>query len=335
LWKSSNSVVLLCRFCYIVCNSTILIILTYGSSTHFGAAMIEYLVDVNRAGWVVSRSLDAIRQRKGIFRLQELIPEEILPEGIIEGSADHARYLFYGSILDGLRGSMKVWKAARRLAELGLEDILEMPKEELEQRLKVHLDLGIGNPADTMRRSAKMLREKYQNDPRQILDGITDFEEARKKVSEFNGLGRQKSSLLIENLCRFGYVNIRNLLPKIDRHANRISLGNGVVAILSDGIELSMHNLQKWLVRKHDVHISGIVQRLEGAYAQLGLCTRDAVDFDDAKYVIGSNVCVQNSYARCEELCPLDCSMLVMMKRHASYAIVPSERRSMQFELLK
>lgn len=292
----------------------------------------EHMIDLGKLEEVAEKLISSLRNRQGIFQKDNLIPELINPKGIEPESQEHSLYVFYACALDKFRDSKKVWYAARKMAEAGLKDIAKRP-EETRRMLRKYLDEGIEDPASMLLANAEKLDAEYDGDPRNILNRVRDFDTAQEIVSRFSGIGRQKASLFIKNFVRFHYTSVQHIVPKIDRHMARMALGTGIVKIYQDGIRLSMENMNE-KVRPRIVHLGTTKNMVYTAAGMLGLPIAKAIDFDDAKYVIGSNVCVQSKYSECRELCPLDCSMLVKTREHATYAIIPSERRNMNYRLL-
>ncbi|MFH1510742.1 MAG: hypothetical protein ABIF10_03545 [Candidatus Woesearchaeota archaeon] len=293
---------------------------------------IEYRSDPRKLEEVAEKLISSLRNREGIFQKNDLIPELINPQGIEPGSLEHSLYIFYGAALDSLRGSQKVWNAARKMAEAGLKDIAKKP-EDARFMLSTYLDEGIHDPVSILLKNAEKLDAEYDGDPRNILNRVRDFDTAQEIVSKFPGIGKQKASLLIKNLVRFFYASVQHIVPKIDRHMTRMALGTGIVKLYQDGIQMSMENMNE-KVKPRIVHLGTTKNMVYRATGMLGLPITKAIDFDDAKYVIGSRVCVQSRYTKCKELCPLDCTMLVRTTEHVTYAIIPSERRNMQYKLL-
>jgi hypothetical protein len=171
------------------------------------------------------------------------------------------------------------------------------------------------HPGETMWSGLKMLNADYMGDPLNIFTGINNFESARKRLIKFKGLGTGTATLLIKNYIRFGYISLENphdMPIKIDRHAIKISVGNGVVKIPEGSKVIHRHRFEKIL---------------RGAYREA--CRENELDpiaLDDMKWIVGAYYCRKRSTKACKTHCPLDCEQLVQYTR-GTYVHYPSERR--------
>lgn len=299
---------------------------------------ITYEVDKQAGADLANRLVSASENKTGIFQREGLVPELTYPKNVQQGTLEHGLYLIYGCQYDSLRQSVQVWNKVRTLAEKGFfATLADRSVEDVEASL---IAFGIypdyQSPAENMVACATKLREEYGGDPRKIFHKAPDFETARMRLMEFKGFGRQKSVEAVKNFYRFGYTEWAqpDFPPKIDRHAIRISIGNGVIMAYSDGHALSLENLRSGKVKQQSTHRDRFTRLLEPLYREV--CKEQGASpiiVDDAKYTVGSQVCTQNSFRACEHLCPLDCEMLVRTKEHTSYIILPSERRRRQMSL--
>lgn len=251
-------------------------------------------------------------------------PEVRFSDGMEIGTKEHAQYLMIGIGFDQRRQSRQVYRAAHDIASsYSLEEIAQMPRQEVRDIVRQSLDDGISDPARMLHSCAHMVTEHYEGDPRKIFEGAATFEEARDRLlngndgqsSKIYGMGPFKASLMIKNFARFGYLKLEDEhdgTPKVDVHFTRMMLGNGGIRMTGRG-EVRVHKLHKPLDR-----ISHM------------LCRENSIDWisaDDNKWQIGSTYCIRKSPQACYDHCPLDCSMLVRMNKSGSYIVYPSETR--------
>jgi hypothetical protein len=278
---------------------------------------MEITFDKDRLGDIALKLCEAKERRQGIFRLNDDVPEMILPRGISPGTLEHALYLFYSISLDSMRPSERVYHAGRHLVEnYDVTQLAQMPKREIEELIGRILDNGIGEPSEILSNAAYALDEYYLGDPRNIFKVASTYDEAKRLLERFVGIGTGKAALLIKNFQRSGYCDYdaKECLPKVDRHYIRMMIGNGAARIRTR--------------QQESRRISRFVKNLERTTAEaLKTYDFDPIGLDDAKWIVGSRVCTQKNYNACQELCPLDCMRLVRMDKSASYVIYPSESR--------
>jgi hypothetical protein len=163
-------------------------------------------------------------------------------------------------------------------------------KEDMHYTLKAvpHRTFG-----ETFIKNAGHLLEKYDSDPRNLIQNLS-VEESRNKHMEFEGIGTGIANL---NIIHFADRKIasptdpENMLFKVDVHKGRIPLN--VEAITPKN-------------GNREIHVSTIVDELEKAY--WNTCKKYQLDpkiTDAAIWIIGSAVCTKRNYRVCLANCPL------------------------------
>lgn len=279
-------------------------------------------IDKERLEAAAEKLTAALAERKGIFSYCP--PEERLFRGLLPKL--QAQALFISVALDSMRPSERVYAAGLRILETPLEEIAGMPRAELEGIVGRHFDNGIQDPARIVSDCAMVLTKYYGGDPANMFSMVNSFDAARRlllrqyeingRQKKIHGMGKQKAALMIKNFQRFGLMHLKDRYdcpPKIDRHYVRQMIGSGAASPAEHG----------------NYHMSNFVPSLEKASRELCRSRQmDPIALDDAKWIVGSQLCTQKNYAVCEEYCPLQCAMLVKLNRSGSYVAYPSEVRS-------
>jgi hypothetical protein len=278
--------------------------------------MVKVIVDEQKGFDMFEKLNSAYYNREGIFQFSHIVPEMKVVNSFEIGSHSHCSALFIGTLLDSLRSSERVYRAARTIVmNYNNNDLIDLGVRGIEKIMdRVH-DNGIGKPADILHRASIKLDEICGGDPRIFFDGINNYDEAKSKLLMFYGIGHGKANLMIKNFVRFDYFvpeNIWDVPIKIDRHAMRISIGNGVVAFDEEG----------------DIHVSNFVPVLDKLYRKiLQEGHFDPVLIDDLKYIVGSQLCVKKDINMCKKYCPLNCEQMVDTDKSNSYVVIPSDVR--------
>jgi hypothetical protein len=127
----------------------------------------------------------------------------------------------------------------------------------------------------------------FQNgDFKDCLERLMERKNGKKR---FLGFGEGISALYLIFLKRYGLKETKDLVPKVDRHFMRLSVGTGVAEI-KDGVRQGK--------------LDDILTKL---YSQI--CNEhgfDALFLDPTTWVIGHEVCSQEDAVACKMLCPLD-----------------------------
>lgn len=278
--------------------------------------MVEVSVDKQKGFEVFEKLITSHYDRLGIFCFNHIVPEIKYSNGFDVGSKEHSLFLFYSVALDALRESNSVYAAGRYIAmNYDNSGVINLGIGGIEAVMKRVLDNGIGNPANILLETALNLSETCKGDPRVFFKDLKSYDEAKSALLKFHGIGNGKANLMIKNFVRFGYFKPRNIFDvpiKVDRHAIRISIGNGVVGFDEGG----------------NIHVSNVVLKLDDLYREiLNEGHFDPILVDDLKWIVGSQLCTKKSFRICKEYCPLNCSMMVRTNKSNSYVVIPSDVR--------
>jgi hypothetical protein len=285
--------------------------------------MTELNFHKDKAIEMADKLVSAITERQKVFAYDFEIIDATHAEGIEPGSGDDLALRILSGSLDAGNSSPTVYHSAYRLAkEVGIEQLLAMSQHELHQTSNQYLrHLGL-NPELVLESWAGFMNKYGQGDPLKIFKDIHEEAEVRKMLQEIWRVGPGKSALILKNLVRTGDVVLTDRYDfpaKIDRHAIRQSIGNGVVGIVPHRV-LGLKEIVT-------LHHSGFEQPLESLFHQVFREERiDPIAFCDAKYIVGQ-LCQLKNFTVCEDYCPLDCSTLVLSDKRASYFHYPTETR--------
>lgn len=270
--------------------------------------------------------------------LTSLFPDSIVPEGIKQGSREHALYLFSTCALDSGMLAEVVYAGMRSLVQT--EDITQLYRLDITSLVKTLVPhfKSIGNPeeaitqpAETLHFNLKKLQEEYEGDPRLILgeDILSTMRNIKfgktgstKPSQKFKRYGDGTAALFIKNMTRFGCWNFSeySIPVKIDRHMQRISLGTGVVEIID-------------ITRGR---VDSLVRVLTSLYHEV--CENEkisAIELCDAKWAVGHFKCSKNSDIYCLTTCPVQCDTRPVLEANKgdkansrpSYFVANSEMR--------
>lgn len=116
-----------------------------------------------------------------------------------------------------------------------------------------------------------------------------DFKSNVNSLKKFLGYGTGLSTLYLIFLDRYGIKKTKYLVPKIDRHMLKISVGCGIASI------------------KEGTRADSLTEKLSRLYEEV--CNEngfDALLLDPTMWAIGHELCSKNDLAFCRTLCPLD-----------------------------
>jgi hypothetical protein len=280
--------------------------------TNMNKNLVPITVDKVKCLEVASKLVNEFSQH----HFSRLVPELKYSKGITD-PLEHRLFLFFTIAQDSMKPSNEVYRFGNSIAVThGFSSLKRMTQAELKRIGVIFYGTGIKDPEKIMVEALKILKTKYDSDPKNIFSGIKDYESARKRLLEFHGVGPGIANLIIKNYVRFGYFQLDDpydLPIKIDRHALRISIGNGVLQIPEGN---------------HVLHRGRLERMLEGSYR--AVCRENKIDpiaLDDMKWIVGAYYCRDKNTQTCEGKCPLSCGQLVEIEKD-TYIHYPSERRS-------
>ena len=291
--------------------------------------MVKVIVDEQKGIEVIHTMIESAHNH---LKYAIPVPEIRWGGEFEEHSLKHSCFMFYSVALDALRNSDKVYFAGRNLAlRYTPKDIIKLAnsrgklncltgvrRSQLEDVMDRFHDNGIGDPADILYKASLMLESEYKGDPRLIFKDMKDYDEIKDRLLKFYGIGHGKACLMVKNFARFGYLDLDNPFDmpiKIDRHAIKISVGNGVVNF-------------KDCEPKEKVHINLFVNSLFDLIREINRDERvSPVLLDDVKWAIGNRLCIKKNFKVCDKHCSLNCNMLVKSNRSGTYLTIPSDVR--------
>lgn len=268
--------------------------------------------------------LDAMRDRTHVFsNVEPIACHERLPSNIKPGSAEHASYDFFSTIIDKRIVSEVFYRKFRRLVEKDLKIInagylYELDRKQLTFSTKkdgsqILVAPGIGNVlqkelevgywkqiSGELHSSGRKLHVVYEDDPRKILNGVTDIEvafrkldvgkgsvPAKKAINEmgpfrFKGFGKNKTApLLLMRFTKNGFANklsVYDIPSPFDTHQINLGIGRKIIEAPQ---ELSLH--YSVFARHAQTLYSVTFQKFN----------INPIDAHRAQWELGSNVCAK------------------------------------------
>ncbi len=177
-----------------------------------------------------------------------------------------------------------------QVSEKEIGDIEKILKEDIHHNLRKPRELS---PAERYKANAVLIRDKYNGDPGNAINGLT-VEQAMVNLREFENFGPGLAALLIVYYLDRELVRVKNpeeALLKVDVHKARIPINIGAVRS-GNG---TTH-----------IHPTTLVEPLTKAYQKI--CKKgkhSPIMMNDSLWVIGSEVCAKRSYENCMRYCPL------------------------------
>ena len=311
--------------------------------------MTEIVPSYERAAGLAQSMIATKRAGRFPFDNPKLFPDEKVPEGIERGSLDHRVYLFHAISLDAGRQATLVYSAMQYLAEeVDLKQVHKISKSRLLEFLEPMGGVdSIDKPASILMHNSRILNEKYGGDPANIR--ANTIWGTIENIDAFAAYGVPKSALLMKNYVRFGIWDfpITEIPIKIDRHLLRICAGYGVIDIEKYALSLprkmnkSMQATKEQLIRKRTftqedfdsgnikiLRTGKLVVPLTKTFMQV---TKDlgisAIELDDAKWGIGSNLCDKNNGYACVNYCGVGCNVRYSSDNNCCWLFLGADKR--------
>lgn len=245
-------------------------------------------------------------------KLKENAPELIAPEYINtkefeSGSLAESLVLTTGMMIDGGKQSKDVYEASRDM-------IMHHSPAELFQMSEFKLTELIGRylynnkkTKDAVLFNYNLLKKEFKGDPRQILNGKYTYHDALKIVMQFDNIGVEIGTLMINNFHRFGYTKITDAIPlKCDLHLLRMSYGHGLFEPKIKGNKNGYH--RGAIARQHKIGMQQVINDRN---------VEDYHNCNDVKLKCGE-LCKEKSFNACKN-CILDCKILIPSLRDLTY----------------
>ena len=318
--------------------------------------MSDKKVNYEKAVEVAKAVISAREQRIPPFNRDNLFPDAIIPEGIEEGSKEHALFLFHSVSIDSMRQAEQVYKAMRKVIgkKGSLRNLADTKKKELEELLSPYFgDIvrdskkSITDPVRTLMYNAKKLEKECKGNP--IMLSQENVRDTLTRIDEFRQYGIPKAALLIKNYVRYGIwpFSPTEIPIKTDRHVTRISLGCGVVNIeecseplrnskakaFQKAVEYQIKkryftqddiNTGKIRVIRSDKLISPLTEVYLKVTQKQGI---SAIDLDDSFWAIGAYSCKKNNATYCKLFCPVPCETRPPSDNSAVWFFIDIDKR--------
>lgn len=186
-----------------------------------------------------------------------------MPETLPLGGAEHAMFLWTSCYY--MRGGIKSVEAFKRLSSMYREapELFDphfvvdnqIPAERIAELLGRN-GLGFqGAVSSAWKTNASRLVDMYDGDPRKIFDGVTNFEEAFKRIGNdgkgggFIGFQEKMTSMIIYYLRDQELIEPFNFPIPVDIHVMRVSIANELISFpgVSYGTDLFRHRIQNFV----------------------------------------------------------------------------------------
>jgi endonuclease III len=209
----------------------------------------RFELDKNKAAQIAARLYEQFYSGKGFFAGYRM-PEYILPRNLVEGSKEHAQYLTFVISIDYMTDAVKLWRNARETYELyperfNPEEILALSDRTLMSFVR---HLGARYPksgAQAWKAIAKLLTDKYDEDPRNITREDSTISEIKTRLQEFPYLkGGKLSNFYLRAMGENNLLKISDFseldIP-VDIQVARFTIYTGVLKFLSENYEGCVH----------------------------------------------------------------------------------------------
>ncbi len=258
-----------------------------------------------QAGKVFGCLLQAYYQKEQLFSeglggslsAKNKFPAGVLPGNIKSGSSEHALYLFFMNQLDSRVNSAILYSTGRMLFEENpiLADpaavTTTMGKLEFEQLISTYFGALIAERKSIfLLGNINRIVNDFWGDVLNLFDGVTDINEARRRVMSFPNYGEGLANLFLTYCLKYSLAEFDNpgeLLPKIDFHDINICFSTKIISF------------------EGKLHKDVITPRLQDFLSRHCTETRTKLfDLDEALWAIGSKLCSARNNSLCYDLCP-------------------------------
>jgi hypothetical protein len=210
----------------------------------FDPAKAHFTIDKQRAEETLSTLLDAYTSVSAPYDLDRVrVPQDPrhMPPSLERGSVDHA--MFFWNVCYYMRGGIKSVDAVKRLANVyeqrpdlfSCEQAVDVDPDEFAKVLTVN-GLGFQNTVTKIwRENAKRMTERWDGDPRNIFDGVSDYETCQERIQNnqkgggFMGFKEKMTSMIAYYLMDEELIDPFVFPIPIDLHIMRISIANGFI----------------------------------------------------------------------------------------------------------
>jgi hypothetical protein len=195
----------------------------------------KYHFDRERAAKVFSRLEEAVRKREKLFSWPDIFPEERFATYFPTGSLEFRLLLFFIVNFDHNQQSSTYYRKVGESLEQGFIstplEILDFDQARIEELYKLW-SLPFSRSKDELRDNIRLLKEKYDGDPLNVIKGAKDVNEAKENLRVFRGYGENLSALLMTFYIKHRVIYFEDhhdLEIKIDLNKLRVMYDTGVL----------------------------------------------------------------------------------------------------------
>ena len=217
------------------------------------------VLDMARAKKVLRPLYQAYQEQKQLFahvtRLGNAPQQRYFPSGVVKGSVEHRRWLFFAAMTDRRAVSDEVYASHERLwrraPKLYSKDVLGMPQHEIAKLLSGE---RVGSPHQSAKywpRSARTLFDSFGGDPVTIYQkhgSVNGILASRRKENPLPGFGPKILSLLSLFLEELGLMVMPPDAFPVDVHVQRIALSTGIAIASAPITNESLENVLRPLL---------------------------------------------------------------------------------------
>lgn len=212
-----------------------------------------------RAREVLHPLYQAYQEQKQLFahvtRVDNAPQQRFFPSGVVKGSVEHRRWLFFAAMTDRRAVSDEVYASHERLwrrtPKLYSKDVLDMSQHEIAKLLSGE---RVGSPRQSATywpRSARTLFESFDGDPVMIYQkfgSVNSILASRKKENPLPGFGPKILSLLSLFFEELGLMVMPPDAFPVDVHVQRIALSTGIATASAPITNESLENVLRPLL---------------------------------------------------------------------------------------
>jgi endonuclease III len=188
----------------------------------------KFSFDKERAAKVFSRLEEALRKREKLFSWPDIFPEERFKKYFPADSLEFRLLLFFVVNFDHNQQSSTYYRKVAQSLDAGFisspQQILDFNESKIEELYQLW-SLPFSRSKSELRDNIRLLKEKYQGDPLNVIKGARDINEAKEKLRVFRGYGKELSGLLMTFYIKHRvtyFENHHELEIKIDLNKLRV-----------------------------------------------------------------------------------------------------------------
>lgn len=195
----------------------------------------KFFLDKEGAAEVFKRLVEAYENKEKIFSWPNIFPQERFTRYFPSDSLEFRLLLFLVVNFDhSVQSSTYYRKVAESIDKGIFSNPLEILDYNLDQIKKLHKAWAtpFGRYIQKMQKNIRVLKEKYDSDPLNVIKGENDINKAKEKFREFDEYGPNLSALLMTFYLKYGIVSFPNqkeLEIKLDLNKLRVMYDTGII----------------------------------------------------------------------------------------------------------